>query len=84
MFVTTVDDLAMTFSGMALYLFFDAVHLMKYFQNNLLNRKLLLFPELFSNSEVVDFTNRGGEISWSLFLEAYEKDQTPQAKPESC
>ena len=79
MFATSVDDLAITFNCMTIYLFFDAVHLMKNLRNNLLNRKRFLFPEFYSDSMLVNVTVRGGEIRWGLFHKVYEKDQSLQA-----
>ena len=59
--------------------FFDSVHLMKNIRNNLLNNKRFLFPA-FSFSGFYDQINcDGGEISWKLFHDVYEKDEKLQS-----
>ena len=70
------NDLAVvTKDGSKIYLFFDSVHLMKNIRNNLLNNKSFLFSA-FSFSGFYDQINcDGGEISWKLFHDVYEKDE---------
>ena len=74
------NDLAVvTKDGSNIYLFFDSVHLMKNIRNNLLNNKGFLFPA-FSFSGFYDQINcDGGEISWKLFHDVYEKDEKLQS-----
>ena len=74
------NDLAVvTKDGSKFYLFFDSVHLMKNIRNNLLNNKWFLFPA-FSFSGFYDQINcDGGEISWKLFHDVYEKDEKLQS-----
>ena len=73
------DNLFITLNGKKIYLFFDTVHLMKNIRNNLLNRKRFLFPQ-FSFHGLYDSVNvSGGEISWRMLHEVYEKDQNLQA-----
>ena len=74
------NDLAIvTKDESKIYLFFDSIHLMKNIRNNLLNNKRFLFPA-FSFSGFYDQINcDGGEISWKLFHDVYEKDEKLQS-----
>lgn len=69
-----IDQLFITINGKKIYLFFDAVHLIKNIRNNLLNRKRLLFPEFFFDKFRDEIKLTGGEISWRLLHQVYEKD----------
>lgn len=74
-----VEDLAIEYNSQKIYLFFDAVHLMKNIRNNLLNRKRFLFPS-FSFENLSDPINvPGGDISWQLFHQVFEQDSNLQA-----
>ena len=73
------NDLAVvTEDGSKFYLFFESVHLMKNIQNNLLNNKRFLFPA-FSSGFYDQINCDGGEISWKLFHDVYEKDEKLQS-----
>ena len=62
-----------------IYLCFDIVHLIKSIRNNLLNKKGLIFPA-FTFENFSDLINgEGGEISWKLLHDTYEKGFTLQA-----
>ena len=69
------DDLFIMLNGRKIYLFYDTVHLIKNVRNNLLNRKRFLFPEFHFSDLYDDVHVTGGEISWRLFHEVYEKDE---------
>jgi hypothetical protein len=72
------DDLFITVNGKKTYLFYDSVHLMKNIRNNLLNRKRFLFPSFHFDGFYDDVSVCGGEISWRLFHQVYEKDKKLQ------
>ena len=60
------------------YLCFDIVYL-KNIRNNLLNNKRFIFPA-FTFEKFNDLIHvEGGEISWKLLHDTYEKDCTLQA-----
>ena len=75
----SVDDLYITLNNQKTYLFFDSVHLVKNIRNNLLNRKRFLFPTFNSTGFYDPISVSGGEISWRLLHEVYEKDQKLEA-----
>ena len=79
-FATSVDDLAITFNGMTVYLFFDAIYLKKSLRKILLNLKRFLFPEVSSDSMLVNGTISGDEICCGLFHKVFEKYRTLEAK----
>ena len=65
---------------MPIYLFHDAVHLVKNIRNNLLNQKRLIFPPFTKydmNDLKVEF--KGGEITWALLHKVREMDMKCQA-----
>ena len=74
-----VDDLYITLNNQKTYLFFDFVHLVKNIRNNLLNRKRFLFPTFNFTGFYDPISVSGGEISWKLLHEVYEKDQKLEA-----
>ena len=78
------EDLAIEYNSRKIYLFFDAVHLMKNIRNNLLNRKRFLFPLfLFENlSDLVKVP--GGDISWQLFHQVFEQDSNLEANIQAA
>ena len=73
------DSFSILYNCRKVYLFYDAVHLIKNVRNNLLNRKRFLFPPF----EFIGFkdkvTVKGGEVSWKLFHDVHEKDLTLDA-----
>ena len=67
------------YGSQKIYPCFDTVHLIKSIRNNLLNNKRFIFPE-FTFEEFNDPINvKGGEISWKLLHDTYEKNCTSQA-----
>ena len=68
------DDLFMEYHSRKIYLFYDTVHLVKNLRYNLLSRKRFIFPPFsfhgFKDNAIVS----GGEISWKLFHDVFEKD----------
>ena len=73
------DELFMTLNGKKIYLFFHTVHIIKNIRNNLLNRKRFLFPSFHFSGLYDDVNVTGGEITWRLFHEIYEKDEKLEA-----
>ena len=57
-----------------IYLFYDAVHLMKSIRNNLLNARRFIFPFQFAGF-YDDIDVPGGEVSWKLLHDVYDHDQ---------
>ena len=58
-----------------IYLFYDAVHLVKNIRNNLLNARRFIFPP-FKFDQFYDNINvPGGEIRWKLLHDVYDCDQ---------
>ena len=80
----TPDDLFITLNGKKIYLFFDTVHLIKNVRNNLLNRKRFLFPNFHFRGLYDDVVVTGGEISWRLLHEVYEKDEQLEANMKAA
>ena len=74
-----VDDLYITLNNQKTYLFFDSVHLVKNIRNNLLNRKRFRFPTFNFTGFYDPISVSGGETSWRLLHEVYEKDQKLEA-----
>ena len=78
-FNTPYDDLYFMYESQKIYLCFDTVHLIKSIRNNLLNNKRFIFPA-FTFEKFNDLIHvEGGEISWKLLHDTYEKDCTLQA-----
>ena len=73
------SDLSITVNDEKMYLFFDTVHLMKNIRNNLLARKKFLFPPFHSDALHDPIMVEGGEVSWNLLHQVYEKDKECQA-----
>ena len=61
------------------YLFFDAVHLIKNVRNNLLARKRLIFPPFSFNGFQEKLDVPGGEISWKLLHDVHDIDKSLSA-----
>lgn len=62
------------------YLFHDSVHIIKNIRNNLLGRKRLIFPPFSSDAlKELSFDIKGGEVTWALLHNVYEKDKQCQA-----
>ena len=74
------DDLCIYINDKRIYLFYDSVHIIKNIRNNLLNRKRFIFPP-FSCDALKDkpIIMEGGEITWALLHNVYEKDHQCQA-----
>ena len=58
-----------------IYMFYDAVHLLKNIRNNLLNSRRFIFPSFQSDFIVVP----SGEITWKLLHDVHDKDKCLQA-----
>ena len=61
------------------YLFFDAVHLIKNVRNNLLATKRLIFPPFSFNGFQEKLDVPGGEISWKLLHDVHDIDKSLSA-----
>ena len=61
------------------YLFFDAVHLIKNVRNNLLGKKRLIFPPFSFNGFQEKLDVPGGEISWKLLHDVHDIDKSMSA-----
>ena len=73
------DELFIWYELRKIYLFYDAVHLVKNIRNNLLNYKRFIFP-LFKFDGFKDPINfPGGEIKSKFFHDVYEKDALLEA-----
>ena len=64
----------MEYNSRKIYLFYDIVHLVKNIRNNLLNRKRFIFPRFSFHGFKDNIIVSGGEISWKLFHDVFEKD----------
>ena len=62
-----------------IYLFYDAVHLVKNIRNNLLNARRFLFPPFKFDGFYDPIDVPGGEITWKLLHDVYDTDQALQA-----
>ena len=58
-----------------IYLFYDAVHLVKNIRNNLLNARRFIFPPFKFDQFNDDINVPGGEIRWKLLHDVYDCDQ---------
>ena len=56
-----------------------AVHLIKNVRNNLLNYKRFIFPAFEYNGFEDPISFKGGQISWNLFYDVFEKDSLLEA-----
>ena len=72
------NDLKIWVNEKPIYLFYDAVHLIKNIRNNLLTRKRFLFPPFTSEEMETHVYVAGGEISWSLLHRVHEEDSKCQ------
>lgn len=68
------DDLFIMLNNDKIYLFFDSVHLMKNVRNNLINHKRFIFPPFYFGGLRDKISVTGGELSWKLLHDVYEKD----------
>ena len=57
----------------------DAVHLIKNLRNNLLNYKHFIFPAFEYDAFEDPISFKGGQISWKLFQDVFEKDSLLEA-----
>lgn len=62
-----------------LYLFFDAVHILKNIRNNLLNYRRFIFPSFTFDGFFDKIYLPAGEISWKLLHDIIDKDAMLQA-----
>ena len=58
-----------------IYLFLDPVHLLKNIRNNLFNSQRFIFPSFKFDQLFDPIDGPGGEISWKLLHEVYNKDE---------
>ena len=58
-----------------IYLFYDAVHLIKNIRNNFLNARRFIFPPFKFDKFYDDINVPGGEIRWKLLHDVYDCDQ---------
>ena len=75
----SADDLFIEYDHQKIYLLHDVVHLIKNVRNNLLNYKRFIFPAFECNGFKDSISFEGGEISWKLFHNVFEKDRLPDA-----
>ena len=61
-----------------IYLFFDPTHLLKSICNNLFNSQRFIFPSFKFDQFFDPVDIPGGEISWKLLHETYDKDEKLQ------
>ena len=73
------EDLFINFKESKIYLFFGTVHLIKKIRNSLLNNKRFIFPPFIFQGLYDDVKVTGGEISWRMLHEVYERGETRQA-----
>ena len=57
-----------------IYLYYDAIRLIKNIRNNLLNQKKFVFPLSTYNRFVDPINVSGGELKWKMFLHIFERD----------
>ena len=69
-----LDELFIWYELKKIYLFYDAVHLVKNIRNNLLNYKWFIFTSFKFHGFKDPIKVLGGEIKWIFFHEVYEKD----------
>ena len=69
------DTITHPSNGQSIYLFYDAVHLIKNIRNNLLAYRHFSFPEFSFNEFYDDLFVPEGTISWKLLHDIHDKDQ---------
>ena len=73
------DDLFIEHDYQKIYLLHDAVHLIKNVRNNSLNYKRFTFPAFEYDGFEDPISFKGGQISWKLFHNVFEKDSLLEA-----
>ena len=71
----SADDLFIEYDHQKIYLLHDVIHLIKNVRNNLLNYERFIFPAFEYNGFKDSISFEGGEISWKLFHNVFEKDR---------
>ena len=69
----------MTYRCKKTYFFHDTVNLIKNIRNNLLSCKRFIFPSFTFHGSIDIIYLQSGEISWKIFLNVFEKDETLDA-----
>ena len=69
------DNLFIEHDYQKIYLLHDAVHLIKKVRNNLLNYKRFIFPAFEYDGFEDPISFKGGQISWKIFHNVFEKDK---------
>ena len=69
------DTITHPSNGQSIYLFYDAVHLIKNIRNNLLAYRHFSFPEFSFKEFYDDLFVPEGNISWKLLHDVHDKDQ---------
>ena len=73
------DHLFTQYDYQKIYWLHDAVHLIKNVRNNLLNHKRFIFPAFEYDGFEDPISFKGGQISWKLFHNVFEKDSLLEA-----
>ena len=73
------DHLFIQHNYQKIYWLHDAVHLIKNVRNNLLNYKRFIFPAFEYDGFEDPISFKGGQVSWKLFHDAFEKDSLLEA-----
>ena len=73
------DHLFIQHNYQKIYWLHDAVHLIKNVRNNLLNYKRFIFPAFEYDGFEDPISFKGGQISWKLFHDVFEKDSLLEA-----
>ena len=74
------DHLSIQHDYQKIYWLHDAVHLIKNVRNNLLNYKRFIFPAFEYDSFEDPLSFKGGQVSWKLVHDSFEKDCLLEAK----
>ena len=74
-----VNSLFVMINQEPVYLFFDAVHLIKNVRNNLLAKKKFIFPPLSFNGFQEKIDVPGGEILWKTLNDVHDIDKSVSA-----
>ena len=73
------DNLFIEHDYQKIYLFHDAVHLIKNVRNNFLNYKRFIFPAFEYDGFEDPVSLKGVQFSWELFHDVFEKDSLLEA-----
>ena len=75
------DELFIWYELRKIYLFYDAVHLMKNIRNNLLNYKRFIFPSFKFDGFKDPINVSGGETKWKFFHDvAWQTERIPNCE----